>query len=74
VLRVNWSMGAKLYIGAAPESAASQEPDMESELGRCVTLIRRWPPDVVFSLHTQSPVTGKLVLGRDDVALLPEPE
>ena len=38
LLRVNWSMGAKPYIGAAPDRAASQKPDMESGPGRAALL------------------------------------
>jgi hypothetical protein len=72
-LNIDWSMGAKLFIGAARNGAFSQAPDLEAELGHCVSLIRSWPRDVAFSLHTQNPVLGKTVLGRDDIALLPEP-
>jgi hypothetical protein len=73
-LRVDWSMGARLFIGAARNGALSREPDVAADLGTCVRLIRDWPPDVVFCLETQNPAMGKVVLGRDDVALLPDPE
>ena len=73
-MRVDWSMGAKLFIGAARDGALSKQPDLESDLATCVRLIRDWPDDVVFSLETQTPVLGKLTLGRADIALLPEPE
>ena len=74
VLRVDWSMGARLFIGAARNGALSKDPDLQADLATCVRLIRDWPADVVFSLETENPVLGKLVLGRGDVALLPVPE
>ena len=40
----------------------------------CVRLIRDWPGDVVFCLETKNSVMGKIVLRRDEIALLPEPE
>jgi hypothetical protein len=73
VLRVDWSVSARLFIGAARNGALSKEPDVEADLATCVRLIRDWPPDIVFCLETQNPVMGKVVLGREDVALLPEP-
>jgi hypothetical protein len=74
VLRVEWSMGAKLFIGAARDGARSKQPDLEADLATCVRLIRDWPDDVVFCLEAESPVMGKIVLRRDEIALLPEPE
>jgi hypothetical protein len=47
---------------------------VEADLATCVRLIRGWPLDVAFCLETRNPVMGKVVLGRDDVALLPELE
>jgi hypothetical protein len=74
MLRVEWSMGAKLFIGAARDGALSKQPDLEADLASCVRLIRDWPADVVFCLKTHSPVMGEIVLGRSDIALLPEQE
>jgi len=73
-LRVEWSMGAKLFIGAARDGALSKQPDLEADLATCVRLIRDWPDGVVFCLETENPVMGKIVLRRDEVALLPAPE
>jgi hypothetical protein len=67
-------MGAKLFIGAARDGALSKQPDLEADLATCVRLIRDWPDWVVFCLETENPVMGKIVLRRDEVALLPAPE
>lgn len=68
-MRVEWSMGAKLFIGAARDGAHSKQPDLEADLATCVRLIRDWPEDVVFCLETENPVMGKIVLRRDEIAL-----
>ncbi len=73
-MRVEWSMGAKLFIGAARDGALSKQPDLEADLASCVRLIRDWSNDVVFFLETENPVMGKIVLRRDEIVLLPEPE
>ncbi len=65
-----WSMGAKLFIGAARDGALSKQPDLEADLASCARLIRDWPDDVVFCLEAESPVMGKIILGRSDIALL----
>ena len=74
MLCVEWSMGAKLFIGAARDGALSKQPDLEADLATCVRLIRDWPDDVVFCLETENSVMGKIVLRCDEIALLPEPE
>jgi len=71
---MDWSIGAKLFIGAARSGALSAQPDLEADLATCVRLIRDWPADVVFCLEAESPVIGKIILGRADIALLPELE
>lgn len=37
---LNWSMGARLFIGATRNSALSRRPGMEADLCACVRLIR----------------------------------
>jgi hypothetical protein len=68
---MEWSMGAKLFIGVARDGVLSKQPDLEADLATCVRLIRDWPDDVMFCLETESAVMGKIVLRRDDIALLP---
>jgi hypothetical protein len=47
-LRVDWSIGTKLFIGAARNGALSKEADVAADLGTCVRLIRDWPPDIAL--------------------------
>ena len=55
MLCVEWSMGAKLFIGAARDGALSEQPDLETDLATCVRLIRAWPMMWCFAWKPRIP-------------------
>ena len=70
-MTIDWSMGARLFIAPVRGNRTSEEPDLVADLLTCVRMARAWPPDVVFTLHTDSPVLGKTIFDREGLKTLP---
>jgi hypothetical protein len=73
-MTINWNMGARLYIKPVLSGKPqSDKHDFESDLRTCVEIARAWPPEVVYTLHTDEIIMGKNILARSDVEKLALP-